>query len=86
MACSTVWPSEAERSSTSRRRSEPDPDPVEDLGRGHLGPEPGDPEEEVLERVTLLGLDLVEELLGPVDLLQEPIAGARTATAAPSAP
>ncbi len=53
----------------------PDPDPVEDQRRGDLGTESGDPEEEVFERIPLLRVDLGEELLGTVELVQDPVAG-----------
>ena len=53
----------------------PEPRALQDQRRGHLGPEPGDPEEQVLERVASLRLDLAEELFGPVDLLDQPLPG-----------
>ena len=49
----------------------PDAGPVEHLRRGQLGPEPGDPEQEVFVRISLLLLDLGQQLLGAVDLLEE---------------
>src|SRR5687767_1048485 len=53
----------------------PDVRPVEDEGVPPLGAEPGDPEVQILVRVTFLGGNLRQQRLGPVDLIDPDLDG-----------